>query len=572
MAEPARRRRDEPAPLSGAGASNGSATTLEDVKSAIARARKLDAEDSADSLPAAMQGVTLSLALAAPALQAEAKACLASCQLHHGVFDGAFSSANAAIALWSFVGDKAGEAVARCVLAELLEKLGETDKALEESLLAQRLADGSADLRAQTLANIVVGVICTSLRQYDEALVVLRNAETAAAALDDPLLLPRALNNLGNVHNDRGSALLRRGEKDAAIADLTQGRELYQRAADLFASAGDVRLEGIAQRNIALGLSLLRRFDEADVILDRQLRVARTRGSKVSEESTLRFKGTAYLEQGRFGDAVAVLQQARVIAADMRYPERELASHEMLATAYEGLGELASALHHFRKFHDQQARLVNDVNQRRARAMALQFQAERAKGEAAEAKLRAHHLETSNQKLIEETARLSAEMLIDPLTGLFNRRHLDLVLRPELSRRDAASSFSVALVDIDYFKRVNDDYSHQVGDDVLRHVGAILRGGCRQGEFAIRYGGEEFALVFPSACVAEARGACERVRLSIERHAWSAIRPGLRVTVSAGVADHAEAETFDTVLAIADQRLYQAKAQGRNRVVATGTA
>jgi hypothetical protein len=91
--------------------------------------------------------------------------------------------------------------------------------------------------------------------------------------------------------------------------------------------------------------------------------------------------------------------------------------------------------------------MVTDVNRRRARAVALQFQAERAKADAAEARLRAHNLETSNQKLIEETARLSAEMLIDPLTGLFNRRHLDIVLRPDLSCRSADSPFSIALLD-----------------------------------------------------------------------------------------------------------------------------
>jgi len=546
------------------------APTLAEVQQSIDIARALDAGDNADSLPAAKRAVSLALAIAAPALQAAARECLGSCQLHHGHLDAAYANINAAIATWSFAGDKAGEAGARCAFAELLEKLGQTDKALNEGLAALRLADDSGNVRARTLAHIVVGVIYTSLRQYDDALSVLRKAEAEASGLEDALLGARALNNLGNIHNDRGSSLLRQGASDAGAADVQEGLALYAQAAQRFARLGDVRLEGVALRNVALGLAMLRRFDEADAILDSQLCASRANGSRVSEESALRFKGTAYLEQGRFAEAIDALRAACAIAAEMKYPEREVESHEMLATAYEGTGDAGNALRHFRKFHDQQGRIVNDVNQRRARAVALQFQAEHAKAEAAEATLRARKLETSNRELIEETERLSAEMLIDPLTGLFNRRHLDLVLREDFSLRNPHTAFSVALVDIDHFKRVNDRHSHQVGDDVLRQVGALFRRECRQGEFAVRYGGEEFALVFPTAGLADARAACDRLRISIERHAWDGLHAGLGVTVSAGVADNSESPSLDGMLAIADRRLYVAKSRGRNRVVASG--
>lgn len=571
MAKHATRRHDD-VPSRTPRADSASIPIDEAVRIAIKRAQELDAGDSGQSLALATEAVTLSLGVAQPALQAAAKQCLGTCQLHQGIFDAAFTNISAAIAVWAFAGNQAGEAGARCALAELLEKLGQTDRALGESLAALRLAEDSGDRRAQTLVNIVVGIIYTSLRQYDEALAVLHTAQAAAAGLDDPLLVARARNNLGNVHNDRGGALLRCGENAPAKADLESGLALYKVAAVSFECLGELRLAGIALRNAALGLSLMRRFDEADAILEGQLAASRAIGSRVSEESVLRFRGTAYLEQGRFADAIESLLGSCRIAEDMKLPEREADAHEMLATAYEGSGDFARSLVHLRKFHAQQARVVNDANQRRARAVALQFQAERFKADAAEARLRAHDLETSNQKLLRETERLSAEMLIDPLTGLFNRRHLEIVLRPDLARRDASVTFSVAIVDIDYFKRVNDRYSHQVGDEVLRHVGAIFRRECRQGEFAVRYGGEEFALVFPNAGLVDARAACDRLRASIERHAWGAVTAGLALTVSAGVAESCEAETFDSLLSIADHRLYAAKAQGRNRVVSSSAA
>ncbi|MEO6929834.1 MAG: diguanylate cyclase [Casimicrobiaceae bacterium] len=571
MAKHATRRHDD-VPFGTPPDGSASIPIDEAVRIAIKRAQELDAGDSGQSLALATEAVTLSLGVAQPTLQAAAKECLGTCQLHQGIFDAAFTNISAAIAVWAFAGDRAGEAGARCALAELLEKLGQTDKALGESLAALRLAEDSGDRRAQTLVNIVVGIIYTSLRQYDEALAVLHTAQAAAAGLDDPLLVARALNNLGNVHNDRGSALLRCGENASAKADLESGLALYKGAADSFECLGELRLAGIALRNAALGLSLMRRFDEADAILEGQLAASRAKGSRVSEESVLRFRGTAYLEQGRFADAIESLLGSCRIAEDMKFPEREADAHEMLATAYEGSGDFARSLAHLRKFHAQQARVVNDANQRRARAVALQFQAERFKADAAEARLRAHDLETSNRELLRETERLSAEMLIDPLTGLFNRRHFEIVLRPDLARRDASVTFSVAIVDIDYFKRVNDRYSHQVGDEVLRHVGAIFRRECRQGEFAVRYGGEEFALVFPNAGLVDARAACDRLRASIERHEWSIVTVGLALTVSAGVAESGEAETFDSLLSIADQRLYAAKAQGRNRVVSSCAA
>jgi diguanylate cyclase (GGDEF)-like protein len=120
---------------------------------------------------------------------------------------------------------------------------------------------------------------------------------------------------------------------------------------------------------------------------------------------------------------------------------------------------------------------------------------------------------------------------------------------------------TIALIDVDHFKRVNDQHSHQVGDQVLRELAALLRAACRAGDIAARYGGEEFAVLFTDVAEAEALEAAERIRRLVEDFAWATVAAGLNVTVSIGVASGPD------LLALADRRLYQAKDAGRNRVV-----
>ena len=157
----------------------------------------------------------------------------------------------------------------------------------------------------------------------------------------------------------------------------------------------------------------------------------------------------------------------------------------------------------------------------------------------------------------------------DSLTGLSNRRELDRFLAAEFERAvRARRPLTVALADLDYFKKINDLYSHAVGDEVLREVAQILRAGCRSIDMVGRYGGEEFLLVLPEAGIEDAMQICERLRAAIESHDWSGNGAGLRVTMSFGLAALVDEPTHERLLAVADQRLYAAKEAGRNRIVA----
>jgi diguanylate cyclase (GGDEF)-like protein len=162
---------------------------------------------------------------------------------------------------------------------------------------------------------------------------------------------------------------------------------------------------------------------------------------------------------------------------------------------------------------------------------------------------------------IEELAEL------DDLTGSYNRRFIMRFLDDEIMRSHRTKApCSIALIDLDWFKRVNDTYGHPTGDEVLRTfaitVFANIRGIDRFG----RYGGEEFLLVLPDTPDDVATRLLNRLREIIAELDWSAFSPGMRVTVSAGIATLRADETPDALLARADRALYQAKAQGRNRI------
>jgi len=156
---------------------------------------------------------------------------------------------------------------------------------------------------------------------------------------------------------------------------------------------------------------------------------------------------------------------------------------------------------------------------------------------------------------------------VDGVTGIFNRRYFELRIAEELARSTRHGlTFSVIMLDIDHFKRLNDDFGHLAGDEVLRQVAAILAQQLRKSDVASRYGGEEFAIITPETGVEGAAAVSDKLRRVMESwHFPSVERP---VTVSAGVAEFpAQGNTRDQLVQSADEALYAAKQSGRNCVV-----
>jgi diguanylate cyclase (GGDEF)-like protein len=165
---------------------------------------------------------------------------------------------------------------------------------------------------------------------------------------------------------------------------------------------------------------------------------------------------------------------------------------------------------------------------------------------------------------------------IDGLTAVFNKRHFQERLAEEMRRATKeGAGLSLLLVDIDHFKNYNDTNGHVSGDDVLREVGRLLRSSVREDDVVARYGGEEFVVLYPGASKALAYRLAQGLRRAVESHAFPAgeRQPLGAVTVSGGVATFPQDATSDVeLIRAADQALYEAKAAGRNRIIAAGDA
>ncbi len=169
-------------------------------------------------------------------------------------------------------------------------------------------------------------------------------------------------------------------------------------------------------------------------------------------------------------------------------------------------------------------------------------------------------------KLFQEVERLSQ---IDGLTGIARRGVLDQRLQDEQVRaKTFKTSFCLMILDIDHFKRLNDSYGHQFGDQVLKRVGELLKASIYETDFVARYGGEEFAILMPRAEPAGVLRKAEAVRAAIEKEAFPLGLETIHVTVSIGVAHFPrDGASVAELVRRADEALYHAKESGRNRVV-----
>ncbi|MCK7493989.1 MAG: GGDEF domain-containing protein [Comamonadaceae bacterium] len=259
---------------------------------------------------------------------------------------------------------------------------------------------------------------------------------------------------------------------------------------------------------------------------------------------------------GDAAEAEAALGRALAIACERGARNHLARVHRALWALHKSGGRFEAALAHHEAFHEAERAQFNDESDRRLRALQVKFDLERAQHEAAMAR--------------RETARMAEQSRTDALTGVANRRQLEERLRDEYARAlRQGHPLSVAMVDIDDFKRINDRFGHGGGDAVLREVAALLRRHCRDTDLVARYGGEEFCVVFVEAGGDDAQRAGEAMRAAIEAHDWESVAAGLRVTLSMGLAERDEADGRQALLAAADARHLRGQARreepGRRR-------
>jgi len=187
----------------------------------------------------------------------------------------------------------------------------------------------------------------------------------------------------------------------------------------------------------------------------------------------------------------------------------------------------------------------------------------------------AYFVSKVRERLIEQKGELAHALALlqevasrDELTRLVNRRHMQQRIEEEASMQlRSGEPFCLALLDLDHFKRINDQYGHAKGDQVLKDFAEAAQQALRKTDVLARWGGEEFLLMLPNEQPASAAAALARIGACLQAHLTTPGASGLPVTFSAGLTDHPPGEPLHETLERADQALYAAKNQGRNRVV-----
>ncbi len=177
-------------------------------------------------------------------------------------------------------------------------------------------------------------------------------------------------------------------------------------------------------------------------------------------------------------------------------------------------------------------------------------------------------LKMKNRQLEDLLDKVNYMAITDALTGIYNRRRFLDVLSSEYERaKRYATPFSLIMLDIDYFKKINDTFGHAAGDAVLKEVSDMILKSIREIDTAARYGGEEFVIVLPNTAREHARVVAERIRLAIEKHDFGGLDRRISVSIGISGMPDAKVDSEDRLIRCADFALYRAKQLGRNRTV-----
>jgi diguanylate cyclase len=179
-------------------------------------------------------------------------------------------------------------------------------------------------------------------------------------------------------------------------------------------------------------------------------------------------------------------------------------------------------------------------------------------------------LEKENVELLSQLNKERKLSMMDTLTQLPNRQGFNKRLEEELSRAQRYNQYlSIAILDIDFFKRINDDFGHLVGDKVLRMIAKEMKRKCRESDYIARFGGEEFILLLPQTSLEDAHIAVDKLRKHVETCPFHYQNQPVPLTISGGVAERQTQETVESWMDRADTALYESKHKGRNQVTSS---
>ncbi|MFC4065810.1 diguanylate cyclase [Actinoplanes subglobosus] len=484
-----------------------------------------------------------------PVLRARALTLLVRCHLVLDEHVEALALAREALDLCWRIGDRASEAILHATVGRSLAFTGDPVSAMEEIITALEVADASGDLTARMTATGTAATVYYYLEQFDVCIEFSERAAEMARILGDEVTNGAMIDTMACANMCLAEAARSAGDETGARALSVLAQSQSREAIVVARRLGHRRHEVIALGNLAESLSFSGHVEEAlELFTGWQIDPARDSPSIITH--LLDSQGSACLAAGRYEEAIVHLR-ASLAAAESKNSAMVAAEH--LADAYERHGDLRGALDTYKMFHALSKEVASEAAKRSGSIAVVRLETAQAKAAAEEERARVEALQHANKELLRQS-------LEDPLTGLANRRHLDELMA------DGLAGHAILLVDVDHFKRVNDEHSHLIGDRVLRRLAGLLRSACRGDDAVVRFGGEEFAVLLAGTDLHDATTTAQRLRAQVAAHDWTAVAQGLAVTVSIGLALGDESTDPTVVLGRADERLYAAKRAGRNRV------
>jgi diguanylate cyclase (GGDEF)-like protein len=462
--------------------------------------------------------------------------------------------------------DKQGEADALNNIGIVYSYLGDHVSTLDYQLQSLKVCkeQGFEESEKQVLLNL--GVSYYELGQYEEALEYLfRTLERGAE--NEPHLHALVLCNIGRSYH-------KLGKNDKA-------REYLERSLHLNEEVNDTLNASYVLDSLAVLDMSLQAWDEAHDYLQKSVVIKNEAGDKRGQSEALVLLGQTCLQQDQLELAETHLQEALKITEEVGNKIEQYKAHQSLSEVYKTRGQFQKALESYQRYNTLREEVLNDSSGQHLQSLRVRFEVSqearenelfRQKNlELAEKNERLNKLNESLQKANAEKAQLLKELerqaREDALTGLYNRRYFDDVFAKAFAQSQRLHTpLSIAISDIDNFKLVNDRFSHQMGDLVLRTVAKLMKETVRDIDTVARYGGEEFVVLLPAADVGGAKAVCERIRVAVENYPWHTLNPELKITLSLGIANDIDVANCDRMMAIADDKLYKAKRNGKNQV------
>lgn len=509
----------------------------------------------------------LAAQVADPQLDAETRHAVARCYFYLADFTPALELMFEAAKLYESCGDLAGTATAFAGVGLCQHRLGAHDDAVSWLLRALESA------RTQQLATLEInihnslGSALIEAGRIDEAVRHLSAGIELAQAAGNRSLLTKLLLNQTLLAKGRGERLEADGDRTGADAEFAQGLAQATRALELARELNNAYDEAHCLGHTGTMLRLLRRADEAEAAFQQTLELGNTLNEPHVQAEALRERGALLAAAKRVPEAIRCLEEAVALA-------RQIGAKTILAKAYAALsevleqtGDLTGALASFKEFHVVREAELAGSRRHAANASQLWLDFQDASRRASQYRAQAESLAADHAALTKEAKALTEASQHDPLTGLLNRRGLDARIGTLVAASEVNNiPLTISLIDVDLFKRINDNFSHTVGDAVLRRVAGFIRSHCRQNDLPVRYGGDEFLLVLADVDLERAMLVLERLKRACDTSPWHKEATGLKVTLSIGVAMRPRGATIASTIATADHALYQAKAGGRDRI------